>query len=98
MAMWMDLCKKYRIDFEKQADQPAWLRGVIGVPVARYIMLRCYNYLISNKTITPMEQLPVDEKNNIWETAKDIANGKLTKNELIDFCRCLYAFEYILNL
>jgi len=95
---WMGLCMKYRSDFENQKDQVVWLKAIASSSVARSIMLMSYNFLVYKKVITIMEDLPVDQKENIWETAKDIADGKLMKNELIDFCRCLYGFEYVLNL
>lgn len=96
--MWVSLCLKFRTDLEKQEDQFKWFMGLATAIVAKYIMIRAYNYLLFKKALIDMKGLPQDQKKVIWETAKDFAGGKLNKKELIEFCECLYLFEYILNL
>jgi len=79
-------------------DQPAWMMGLATATVAKYIMIRAYNRMVLEKKLPAMESLPVDRKEVLWDTAKDFATGRLTKQELVEFCRCLYVFDYFLNL
>ena len=39
-----------------------------------------------------IENLPQDEKQRLWEKAKEIGNG-MSKKILTDLCRCIYWYE-----
>lgn len=57
-----------------------------------------YKCLVGLKKISPIENLTIEEKTTIWETAKDIAADRLNKQDMIELCQSLYTLEYILNL
>lgn len=64
----------------------------------RYIMNSAYRGLVNGNHLVPLELLPKDEKENVWETAKEISAGRLNKAKTIELSKALYCLEYILNL
>lgn len=64
----------------------------------RYILLWCYASLVGNKKIKLMEALDKDDKESIWAMAKEIADGRINKNDVIELCKALYTLEYLLTL
>lgn len=45
-----------------------------------------------------MEALDKDDKESIWAMAKEIADGRINKNDVIELCKALYTLEYLLTL
>jgi hypothetical protein len=64
----------------------------------RYIMNHAYCCLVNSNHLMALELLPKDEKENVWETAKEIAAGRLNKAKTVELSKALYCLEYILNL
>ena len=61
------------------------------------IFLSVYNTLIISKKIIAIELLPVDQKKELWEGAKEFADNRLNNEDCIKFSKCLYVLEYFLN-
>lgn len=96
MSIYLEMGKKYAADFEK--DNIGFCKGLPGVPVAMQILSSCYEIFVRGNKIKKIEALAKEEKNIMWETAKEIADGRITNNEgMIRLCTCLYALEFILT-
>lgn len=96
MSLYLDLGKMYAEDFEK--DNIMFMSGLIGIERAQDILCGCYHFLCSVNKLTDLELLPIEGKKIIWETAKEMADGRLKNNDqMIKLCKCLYALEYLLN-
>lgn len=96
MSDWIEIGKKQAIDFMN--NNVAFMEVLITCVVPIKLMLLCYRSLVIKKAIKELESLPVNQKNTIWEQAKEFSNGRLNKDQLIDLCRSLYTLEYLLNL
>lgn len=53
--------------------------------------------MVATRRLVEMESLPVDRKEFLWEMAKELSQERLTKKDLIEFCKCLYVFDYFLT-
>lgn len=95
--MFIHLCLKLKQDCENRSDQAQWIIALAVATVPKYIFVRGYNNLVAQSKLIQLELLKVEDKTNIWETAKEIANGRLTKEELIEFCKVLLCLEYFLQ-
>lgn len=96
MSDWINIGKKQTNDFMN--NNVGFIEGLITLDVPIKLMLLCYKSLVIKRLIKELELLPIDQKNTIWEQAKEFANDRLNKDQLIDLCRSLYALEYLLNL
>lgn len=64
----------------------------------RHILRYAYESLVRQHKIMAIEDMLIEEKTTAWETAKHIANERLTKTELIHLVKALIAIEYFLSL
>lgn len=64
----------------------------------RHILLMAYQRLVQLRKITPIEDMLQEQKKIAWETAKDIAKGRLRKIELVEVVQALLTIEYFLSL
>ncbi len=66
----------------------------------QYNLLVCYSYLINRKLFEPIEELPAIEKQRLFEIIKDLEQEfqipTMTKEEIINACKSLYALEFFL--
>lgn len=63
----------------------------------QYILNDGYNVLIRAKKMVEIENLPVSEKQRLFEIIKEFAPEGYTKEQYISACRALYCLEYYLN-
>lgn len=69
-----------------------------GCDVPKQVLMGCYRIFTKRGKIPQIEDLPEDQKKSLKAFAIEIADGRLKKIEdLVDLCRCLLAFEYLLN-
>lgn len=95
--MFVELGEMFADDFEK--DNVAFCNGLTAGKVAMSVLESCYKVLVSKKKIKKIEDLPRNEREIIWNTAKEFANGRLKNNEqMITLCKSIYAVEYFLTL
>jgi hypothetical protein len=95
----IDLGKKTAKDFLNAKDQVAYLKAVAVLDVPKKNLLSCYYIFCRDKSIPLIEDLSDDDKQKTWETAKEIADGRVaTVEEMKDLCRCLVALEFLLTM
>lgn len=96
MSLWMDLAIKQAKLFTE--DNINYTNALVTCESIRNIWVSAYRGLVRLNYLGPLEGLPTDEKNNVWETAKDIAANRLNLSKTIELCKSLYCLEYVLNL
>lgn len=96
MSLWMELVVYQSKLFND--NNTGYCSTLVGCESIRKMWVVAYNCLVCLKRISPIENLSIEEKTTIWETAKDIASERLGKQEMIELCKSLYTLEYILNL
>lgn len=98
MKGWIDLGKEMAADFSASKDNLQYLKDLAVLSVPKQVFLLAYNVLHRSKKILTIEFLSPEDKNKTWETAKEIADGRITSNEeMKDICRCLITLEYLLQ-
>lgn len=80
------------------ANNVAYVETLVTCYCPRDILLKCYYGLVRRGKVTAIEDMLQHEKESAWETAKDLAKGRLRIKELKDVVRALVAIEYFLNL
>lgn len=80
-----------------QQNHVAWMECLVKCDCTKTIMELGYNILVRQNKIIPLEKMPQQEKENIWEQAKDFAMDRLDKEGLIRMCRGLIILEYFLQ-
>lgn len=93
--MFLELARKQVFLFE--LDNVSYMRTLVNAQSIRNIMIGGYNSLLVGNKLTPIESLPPEQKTTMWETAKEIAVGKLDTEKLIELCKALCCLEYMLN-
>lgn len=63
----------------------------------RQIMTLAYKALVGYKEIIPIENLPQEHKDALWESTKELAGGMVGKDKIIAFTQSLYTLEYYLQ-
>lgn len=96
MSSWIDLGKKQAALFMQ--DNVTYIEILVTGDCSRAILHTCYNILVRQNNLIPIEQLPPTEKTNLWESGKEFANGRLDEKKGIELVKALYALEYLLNL
>ncbi len=80
------------------ANNVAYCEVLVTCACPRHILLSAYSQLVRLQIIAPIEDLRQEEKENAWQTAKDIAQGRLGRKDLIEVVQALLTIEYFLNL
>jgi hypothetical protein len=62
----------------------------------RSIFLSLYNTMHRRKEIPPMEKLPVEHKQRLWDLINSTSSEKSTYDKIIS-CKCLYLIEQFIN-
>lgn len=96
MNLWIEMAQKQIQWFH--GDNKSFMKGLPGCGVPKQALLGCYGIFVKRGKIPKIEDLPEDQKKSLKSFAIEIADGRLKKvDDLIDLCRCLLAFEYLLN-
>lgn len=92
---WIELgYKQARICNENSVG---YINFLVAGNSTRAVMVEVYNTLVRTKRIQKIEDLPLDEKNTLWEQTKEFSDNNLNLKETINLSKCLYAIEYLLN-
>ena len=75
----------------------AYINCLVTCEGMRSVMVMVYNVLTYTKAIAKIENIPLEEKNTLWEQTKEFANNTLSLPETIRLSKCLYALEYLIN-
>lgn len=60
----------------------------------RSCMMEVYRVAVKYDQMSPIEDIPLQEKARIWEEAKKIAEGReLTKDQVIEISKIIYLIE-----
>src|ERR1043166_4703677 len=96
MSLWMDLAiKQSRLFME---DNVNYMNALVTCDSIRNVWVCAYDGLVRLHYLGPVEGLPISEKNNVWETAKEIAADRLNLSKTIELSKSIYCLEYVLNL
>lgn len=76
----------------------SYTEALVNATSIRYIWQVCYSYFVNTKQLPPLERISVEDKTHVWETAKEIAAGRLNNKKTIELSKALYCLEYVLNL
>ncbi len=79
------------------ADNIGYCEALVTCSRPRYIMLCAYGSLVRLGKITPIENCLLEDKETAWQTAKEIAKGRLGLKALIELVHVLLVIEYFLN-
>ena len=80
-----------------KAHPEEYLELLVTAGSQRSVMFSVYNILRSSGKLTPMEDLPLEFKTDIWQEAQKIAKGRLSKEKMILLARCLYVLNWLLD-
>ena len=64
----------------------------------RHFLVMAYQRLVRLRKIGAVEDMYQQDKESAWEMAKDIAKGRLRKDQLIELVKAMLAIEYFLNV
>lgn len=93
--MWIDLGQKQVDRFTENHE--TYLECIVKFKGIRDVMMMVYKSLLAAKKIQPLEEQPYEGKLHVWETAKEISNGRTDKEGTIQLSKVLYTIEYYLN-
>lgn len=63
----------------------------------RQILVLAYKSLVSYKLITKIEDLPDDQKENLFKSTREFTGQLYGADKAKDMCRCLYTLEFYLQ-
>lgn len=75
----------------------AYLNLLVTASSQRSIMFSAYNSLRMRGQLKAIELLPEEARREIWQSAKDLAKGRLPTDKLILLSKCLMALNYLLE-
>lgn len=81
-----------------KSNNLAYCEVLVTCTTQRNILRMAYNQLVHRKKVTPIEDMLLADKTTAYNTAKDIAKGRLGRGALIELVKALIAIEYFLNL
>ena len=77
-----------------ESNQPVYMDVFCSGEGVRKILIGYYNSLVKEEKIIPIENLSVEYKTELYETAKEIAANRLDTNGCIQLCKCLQVLTY----
>jgi hypothetical protein len=92
----LELGRKQTVFFT--VDNVLYCEVLVSADSCRSILVGCYSTLVRLGKLIPIENLRQSEKEVAWQTAKNIAKGRLGKKAMIELVQALMALEYFLNL
>lgn len=76
------------------SNQPEYMDVFCSGEGIRKILCTYYNSLVSENKIDPIEKLEPVYKKELYETAKEIAAGRLDTQGCVQLCKCLHVLSY----
>jgi hypothetical protein len=80
-----------------RSDPETYKKCLVSGGSIRGVMTEVYKSLLANNRAKGIESLPEGEKQNLWNMAKELAEGRLSYQETINLAKALYALEILLN-
>jgi len=80
------------------ADNIAYSEILVTCYVPRHLLVCAYRCLVRTRRLIAIEQLSQAQKEEAWQTAKDIARGRLSRSNLVEVVQALLALEYFLSM
>ncbi len=99
-SMFIELGRKQALIFndpKKSNANEIYINCLVTCYSIRNLMVSSYKALVSQRALIPIEWMRDEDKNILWESAKEFAKGRLDKKSAIDLCTALYALEFYLN-
>jgi hypothetical protein len=82
--------------FEEYSER--YTEQIVTMNCRRAIMTWVYSTLKNAKKITPIEDLDIGAKKQMWAFVLEICNGRnYDKKRMLDICKTFYVIEYFLN-
>lgn len=95
LELFVELGKK-QVDMFS-SNHLTYMNCIVTCEGMRNIMMTVYKSLVHSKRLIALEEMPQDHKLQVWETAKEISNGRMDKKGTIQLSKILYTIEYYLN-
>lgn len=89
--MWLHAGSLQMDTFE--AHPEAYSELLVTGIAQRVIMCMCYNAAVRMRLMVPLEKLPTEQKNLIWEQTKRVAAGRCDQWKLVELSKCLYTIQ-----
>lgn len=80
------------------ANNLAYCEILVTCECPRHILVSAYRCLVRLGKLAPIEDLLQEQKEVAWQTAKDIAKGRMGQKALVEVVQALLTIEYFLNL
>lgn len=81
-----------------EADNVGYCERLVTTDYPRQFLSKVYWILVRRGKIIAKEDMLLEDKEFAWQTAKEIAKGRLKQKGLVEVVHALLAFEYFLNL
>jgi len=92
----LDVGRKYARSFEQ--DNLRFTDSLLNLGGCRKMMVWLYCLLRNIGKLTPLEELPQEEKEHMWEFVKEICVGEHRQREKMrEMMMVFYTLEYFLN-
>lgn len=80
------------------SDNLTYCEFLVCCDCPRAILVMAYFRLVKERKLTAIEDMLLSEKETAWQTAKDIAQGRLGRRPLVEVVKALLVIEYFLKL
>jgi hypothetical protein len=77
-------------------NDSVWFECLVTGLVIRKIMTDAYKFLVKTNRVEAIGMISTEDKNMLWEKAKEIIKGRLGKEKCIEVAKSIYALGYFL--
>ncbi len=81
-----------------QDNNVVYCEMLVTCDCPRHILVNTYQTLVRREKLTPIEDMLLADKQTAWNTAKEIAKGRLGRKALVELVQALITLEYFLTL
>ena len=93
--MWVALGKQQLDIFQQNSE--AYFELLVTALTQRTILSMFYFVSVRGKRLMAIELLPESDKRDLWESAKEVAGGRLDHYQTIELSKCLYTIQCFLK-
>lgn len=94
-GLFIDLCKKQSELFHK--NNQVFIDCLVKFNSVRHTLTAAYESLVGYKKITPVEDIPLSDWDNLLSMTKYYADGRMDGKGLNELSKALYTLEYYLQ-
>jgi hypothetical protein len=87
----------YKMAAQCRENPEVFLDLLITAPSQRSILFSAYNSLRMRGKLKAIELLPEEARREIWQSAKDLAKGRLPTDKFVLLSKVLYTLNYLLE-